>query len=37
MGLVVAVTLGVGLSFGVCQGFADAKERAERAAAKEGK
>lgn len=37
LGLVVAVTLGVGLSFGVCQGFADAKERAERAAAEEAK
>lgn len=36
LALVVAVTLGVGLSFGVCQGFAEAKERAERAAAQEG-
>lgn len=32
VGLVIAVTLGAGLSFGVCQGFADAKDRADRAA-----
>lgn len=30
LGFVVAATLGVGLSFGVCNGFADAKSRAER-------
>lgn len=31
IGLAVAFTLGAGLSFGVCQSFADAKQRAERA------
>ena len=29
-GFVIAATLGIGLSFGVCNGFADAKSRAER-------
>lgn len=31
-GLVVAVVLAIGLSFGICKGFAETKSRAERAA-----
>lgn len=34
LAFLVAVTLGIGLSFGVCNGFAETKARAERARAK---